>query len=146
MEKRHYELVIIVHPDIGENVEEMFSSYRNIVGEYAGVVHRQESWGLKKLAYPINKMKEAYYLLLNIECPIDCMQKLDETFRFSDGVLRHLIISRNDAIAEPSAQLKMKQKNEEQQAASAGASETTGAGTSAGTSASANNASNSNAG
>ncbi len=99
---RHYEVVFLVHPDQSEQVPAMIDRYRAGVEAKGGSVHRLEDWGRRQLAYPINKIHKAHYVLMNIECDGDALQELESAFRFNDAVLRNLIIKRKQAITEPS--------------------------------------------
>ncbi len=100
---RHYEIVLLVHPDQSEQVPAMLDRYRNVVEGRGGAIHRQEDWGRRQLAYPIAKVHKAHYLLLNIEADDEAMRELNSSFRFSDAVLRHLVVKRDEAVSEPSA-------------------------------------------
>ena len=99
---RHYEVVAVVHPDQQGRIGAMIESYKKIVADGGGVVHRLEDWGRRPLAYPIKNQHKAQYLLLNIECEDPTLARLREAFRFSDFVLRSLIVRRDRAIADPS--------------------------------------------
>jgi small subunit ribosomal protein S6 len=99
---RHYEIVFLVHPDQSEQVPAMIERYRSMIESGEGAVHRQEDWGRRQLAYPINKVVKAHYVLLNIECGQETLDELVGAFRFNDAVLRHLIINRQKAVTEPS--------------------------------------------
>lgn len=99
---RHYEIVILVHPDQSEQVPAMIERYRGIIAAGGGEVHRFEDWGRRQLAFPIAKMHKAHYLLLNIECDGKVLAELTEGFRFSDAVLRHLVIKLDRAVTVPS--------------------------------------------
>jgi len=99
---RHYEITLIVHPDQSSQVSTMIEKYKELITSGGGVVHRDEDWGRKHLAYPINKIYKAHYLMLNIECDKDTLDKLNYNFRFNDAILRNLIISKKEAITEPS--------------------------------------------
>ena len=99
---RHYEVVFLVHPDQSEQVPAMIDRYRSGVEAKGGAVHRLADWGRRQLAYPINKIHKAHYVLMNIECDGDALQELESAFRFNDAVLRNLIIKRKQAITEPS--------------------------------------------
>lgn len=105
---RHYEITLIVHPDQSTQVEMMMDKYKAIIASDGGKIHREEDWGRKHLAYPINKIYKAHYLMLNIECNQDTLDKLNYNFRFNDAILRNLIISRKEAITEPSVMIKEK--------------------------------------
>ena len=99
---RHYEVTLIVHPDQSSQVTTMMEKYKELITNGGGIVHREEDWGRKHLAYPINKIYKAHYLMMNIECDKDTLDKLNYNFRFNDAILRNLIISRPEAITEPS--------------------------------------------
>ena len=99
---RHYEITLIVHPDQSSQVTTMTEKYKEIITTGGGGVHREEDWGRKHLAYPINKIYKAHYLMLNIECDKETLDKLNYNFRFNDAVLRNLIISKSKAITTPS--------------------------------------------
>ena len=99
---RHYEVTLIVHPDQSSQVTTMIEKYKELITTGGGLVHREEDWGRKHLAYPINKIYKAHYLMMNIECDKDTLDKLNYNFRFNDAILRNLIISRPEAITEPS--------------------------------------------
>jgi len=107
---RHYEITLIVHPDQSSQVDTMISKYKEIIAENGGKVHREEDWGRKHLAYPINKIYKAHYLMMNIECDQDTLDKLNYNFRFNDAILRNLIISEDQAITEPSIMMANKDK------------------------------------
>ena len=99
---RHYEVTLIVHPDQSSQVTTMIEKYKELITSGGGVVHRDEDWGRKHLAYPINKIYKAHYLMMNIECDKETLDKLNYNFRFNDAILRNLIISKKEAITEPS--------------------------------------------
>ena len=99
---RHYEVTLIVHPDQSSQVTTMIEKYKELITTGGGIVHREEDWGRKHLAYPINKIYKAHYLMMNIECDKDTLDKLNYNFRFNDAILRNLIICRPEAITEPS--------------------------------------------
>jgi len=99
---RHYEIVILVHPDQSEQVPAMIERYRGIITSNKGKVHRLEDWGRRLLAYPINKVHKAHYVLMNIECGGESLNQLTDAFRFNDAVLRNLVIKRNKAVTESS--------------------------------------------
>lgn len=103
---RHYEIVFIVHPDQSEQVGAMIERYRNMVTESGGTVHRLEDWGRRQLAYPIDKLHKAHYVLMNIECGIEVLQEIETAFRFNDAVLRHLTVKMHRAVTEPSPMMK----------------------------------------
>lgn len=103
---RHYEIVILVHPDQSEQVPQMLERYQGIVDSTSGKIHRQEDWGRRQLSYPINKIHKAHYVMLNIECNLDALDQLKHAFRYNDAVLRDLVIVRKEAITEPSLMIK----------------------------------------
>lgn len=102
---RHYEIVFIVHPDQSEQVPAMVERYRGIVTSKDGVIHRVEDWGRRQLAYLIQKVHKAHYVLMNIECNQETLSELEHAFKFSDAVLRHLTIKMNQAITTPSVMM-----------------------------------------
>jgi small subunit ribosomal protein S6 len=99
---RHYEIVFLVHPDQSEQVPAMVEKYHGMVTEAGGQVHRSEDWGRRQLAHPINKIHKAHYALLNVECPLDVIKEIKSAFKFNDAVLRHMVLSRDEAITEAS--------------------------------------------
>jgi small subunit ribosomal protein S6 len=113
---RHYEVVFLVHPDQSEQVPAMMERYRNMIEGANGKIHRQEDWGRRQLAHSIAKVHKAHYLLLNIECDKPTLDELVGAFRFSDAVLRHLVISRDEAPTEPSFMAKAREEEEEREA------------------------------
>ena len=111
---RHYEIVFLVHPDQSEQVPAMIERYRNIIESSGGAIHRLEDWGRRQLAYPINKIHKAHYVLMNIECNDEALEQLNSGFRFNDAVLRDLVIKRKRAVTEPSPLVKSKEEQEEE--------------------------------
>ncbi|HVY82971.1 MAG TPA: 30S ribosomal protein S6 [Steroidobacteraceae bacterium] len=103
---RHYEIVFLVHPDQSEQVPAMIERYKGIIAADGGRVHRLEDWGRRQLAYPIAKVHKAHYVLMNIECDQKAINELTGAFRFSDAVLRHLVVKMNEAVTEPSPMAK----------------------------------------
>ncbi len=103
---RHYEIVFIVHPDQSEQVPAMIERYRTMVTGSKGQIHRLEDWGRRQLAYPIQKVHKAHYVLMNIECDQQTLDELEHAFRFNDAVLRHLTIKTKAAVVTPSAMMK----------------------------------------
>ncbi len=103
---RHYEIVFMVHPDQSEQVPAMIERYRGMITSRNGSVHRLEDWGRRQLAYPIQKIHKAHYVLMNIECDQETMDELEHAFKFNDAVLRHLSIRRNAADVAPSPMMK----------------------------------------
>ena len=109
---RHYELTLIVHPDQSSQVTTMIEKYKELITSGGGEVHRSEDWGRKHLAYPINKIYKAHYLMLNIECNQETLDKLNYNFRFNDAILRNLIISKSEAITTPSIMMERNEKDD----------------------------------
>ena len=103
---RHYEVVFIVHPDQSEQVPAMVERYRALVTGRNGSIHRLEDWGRRQLAYPIQKVHKAHYVLMNIECDGETLTELEHAFKFNDAVLRHLIIKMKKAVATASPMMK----------------------------------------
>ena len=96
----HYEIVLLFHPDQSEQVPAMMERYTNTVTEGGGSVHRFEDWGRRQLAYSINDLHKAHYILWNIECSVEVLDELTTTFRFNDAVLRNMVIKRKDAVTD----------------------------------------------
>ncbi len=103
---RHYEVVFIVHPDQSEQVPAMIERYRALVTTSGGAIHRLEDWGRRQLAYPIQKIHKAHYVLMNIECGQEALAELENAFKFNDAVLRHLTALTKAAVTEPSPMMK----------------------------------------
>lgn len=103
---RHYEVVFLVHPDQSAQVPAMIERYRGLIEQQSGKIHRLEDWGRRQLAYSINKIHKAHYVLMNIECSRETLSELENLFRYNDAVLRHLILSKGAAIIEPSIMVK----------------------------------------
>jgi len=99
---KHYEIVFLVHPDQSEQVPAMIERYRATIEGGGGSIHRLEDWGRRQLAYPIEKLHKAHYVLMNIECGNDALDELNSAFRFNDAVLRNLVIARKEAVTEQS--------------------------------------------
>ena len=99
---RHYEVVFLVHPDQSEQVPAMIERYRGMIEGDGGKIHRLEDWGRRPLAYPINKVHKAHYVLMNIECTDAAREALETAFRFNDAVIRNLIVRMNEAVTTPS--------------------------------------------
>ena len=113
---RHYEVVFLVHPDQSEQVPAMIERYRATIESGNGAIHRLEDWGRRQLAYPIQKMHKAHYVLMNIECGTDTLEELASAFRFNDAVLRHMFINRKEAVTEPSPLMKKPEERRERSA------------------------------
>ncbi|MCK9538511.1 30S ribosomal protein S6 [Dokdonella sp.] len=105
---RHYEVVFLVHPDQSEQVPGMIERYKALIEGDGGATHRVEDWGRRQLAYPIQHLAKAHYVLMNIECSQTALGELESGFRFNDAVLRHLIMKRDDAVTEMSPIMKNK--------------------------------------
>ena len=103
---RHYEIVFLVHPDQSEQVPAMIERYKGLISADGGKVHRLEDWGRRQLAYPIAKVHKAHYVLMNVECDQKALNELTGAFRFSDAVLRHLVVNFDEAVTEPSPMAK----------------------------------------
>lgn len=109
---RHYEIVLLIHPDQSEQVPAMLERYKGMVETGKGTVHRVEDWGRRQLAYQINKLNKAHYLCLNIEADQKILDELEHAFRFNDAVLRHLTVSKKSAETEPSQMMKSVEREE----------------------------------
>ncbi|KYC29115.1 30S ribosomal subunit protein S6 [Sterolibacterium denitrificans] len=103
---RHYEIIFIVHPDQSEQVPAMIDRYKTLVSTGNGNIHRLEDWGRRQLAYPIQKVHKAHYVLMNIECDAETLAELENAFKFNDAVLRHLTVKMKHAATEPSPMMK----------------------------------------
>jgi small subunit ribosomal protein S6 len=114
---RHYEIVLLIHPDQSEQVPAMLERYKGLVTGAGGKVHRVEDWGRRQLAYMIQKLAKAHYLCLNIECSHETLAELETGFRFNDAVLRHLTVSRSKAETAPSVMMKVVEREESRKAA-----------------------------
>jgi len=123
---RHYEVVFMVHPDQSEQVPAMIERYRTIIESQGGQIHRLEDWGRRQLAYPIQKLAKAHYVLMNIECGTGELEELESAFRFNDAVLRNLIISRKEAVTDTSLLAKRADDRDETPRRSAADSESSG--------------------
>ena len=115
---RHYEVVFLVHPDQSEQVPGMIERYTQLMADNGGSVHRMEDWGRRQLAYPINKIHKAHYVMMNIECGGETLEDLSTLFRYNDAVLRNLVIKRKDAVTEESLILKQERESKERKARS----------------------------
>jgi small subunit ribosomal protein S6 len=105
---RHYEVVFLVHPDQSEQVPAMIDRYRTMIETDGGKIHRLEDWGRRQLAYPIERLLKAHYIMMNIECSAPALKELQDAFRFNDAVLRHLTVVMKEAVTEMSAIMKTK--------------------------------------
>ena len=113
---RHYEIVLLIHPDQSEQVPAMLERYKGIVTTAAGKVHRVEDWGRRQLAYQIQKLGKAHYVCLNIECSKETLAEIETGFRFNDAVLRHLTVVKDKAETNPSVMMKAVEKEEARKA------------------------------
>ena len=113
---RHYEIVFLVHPDQSEQVPAMVEKYQGMVEGAGGTVHRNEDWGRRQLAHPINKIHKAHYVLMNIECGQEVLDELTSIFRYNDAIIRNLVIARNEAVTEISHIQKAENENRERKA------------------------------
>lgn len=107
---RHYEIVFLVHPDQSDQVASMIEKYSAVVTDSGGIIHRLEDWGRRQLAYPINNVHKAHYVMLNVECEYSAIEELENLFRFNDAVLRHLVIRMKAAVTEASPLVRAKEE------------------------------------
>jgi small subunit ribosomal protein S6 len=114
---RHYEIVLLIHPDQSEQVPAMLERYKTLVAAGGGTVHRVEDWGRRQLAYMIQKLAKAHYLCINIECSSETLAELETGFRFNDAVLRHLTVARDSALTTPSVMMKSSDKDDSRRSA-----------------------------
>lgn len=110
---RHYEIVLMIHPDQSDQVPAMIERYSGMITTQNGLIHRLEDWGRRQLAYPINKIHKAHYILMNIECNQETLAELTNAFRFNDAVIRNLVLSCRTAVTEPSPLVKSKDERTE---------------------------------
>jgi small subunit ribosomal protein S6 len=110
---RHYEIVFMVHPDQSEQVPGMVERYTATIQKDGGTVHRLEDWGRRQLAYPINKIHKAHYILMNVEASNDALDELTTTFRYNDAVIRNLVIRRDESVTEESFIMKAEKESRE---------------------------------
>lgn len=110
---KHYEIVFLVHPDQSDQVPGMIERYRSLIEQASGKIHRLEDWGRRQLAYPIAKVHKAHYVLMNVEVDQPTLVELEKAFRFNDAVIRKLVLTRDQAITEPSVLAKSKEENRE---------------------------------
>ena len=113
---RHYEIVLLIHPDQSEQVPAMLERYKGVVTSGGGKVHRVEDWGRRQMAYLIQKLAKAHYLCLNIECSVEVLAELETGFRFNDAVLRHLTVKKDQAETAPSVMMKVVDREESRKA------------------------------
>jgi len=110
---RHYEIVFLVHPDQSDQVPGMIERYSEIITKADGTIHRLEDWGRRQLAYPINKVHKAHYVLINAECGFEPIEELEDAFRFNDAVIRTMVIRVKDAVTDASPLVKIKDERKE---------------------------------
>jgi len=103
---RHYEILFLVHPDRSEQVPAMIERYEATIVKHEGKIHRQENWGRRQLAYPINDLHKAHYVLMNIECNNEALEELKHLFKFNDAIMRNMILLKKEAITESSIVMK----------------------------------------
>ena len=113
---RHYEIVFMVHPDQSEQVPGMIERYSAVITKDGGTVHRLEDWGRRQLAYHINKIHKAHYVMMNVEASNEAMEELTTTFRYNDAVIRNLVIRRDEAVLEESLLMKAEREDKERKA------------------------------
>ena len=113
---RHYEVVFMVHPDQSEQVPGMIERYSSVITKDGGTVHRLEDWGRRQLAYHINKIHKAHYVLMNVEASNEAMEELTTTFRYNDAVIRNLVIRRDEPVLEESLIMKAEREDKERKA------------------------------
>ena len=113
---RHYEIVLLIHPDQSEQVPAMLERYKAVVTTGGGTVHRVEDWGRRQMAYMIQKLAKAHYLCVNIECSKEVLVELETGFRFNDAVLRHLTVLKSQADTAPSVMIKMVEREDSRRA------------------------------
>ncbi len=107
---KHYEVLFLVHPDQSDQVPSMIERYRQLITSDGGKIHRLEDWGRRQLAYPIEKIHKAHYVLMNIECSKAVLEELYTLFRYNDAVLRHLVLNQKAAVTTPSPMLREKER------------------------------------
>ena len=110
---RNYEIVFLVHPDQSDQVPGMIERYSEIITKADGTIHRLEDWGRRQLAYPINKVHKAHYVLINAECGFEAIAELEDAFRFNDAVIRNMVIRTKDVVTEASPLIKLKEERKE---------------------------------
>lgn len=113
---RHYEIVFVVHPDQSDQVPAMVERYTQMINESGGAIHRHEDWGRRQLAYPINKIHKAHYVLLNVECGQEVLDEIVTLFRYNDAILRNLVIKMDEAVTEESLILQGERESRERRA------------------------------
>ena len=114
---KHYEIVFLVHPDQSEQVPAMIERYRSTIEGHGGTIHRLEDWGRRQLAYPINKIHKAHYVLMNVECNKEALADIESAFRFNDAVIRNLVLTMKAAVTEVSPLAKAKEEKDKRESA-----------------------------
>ncbi|CAN5800736.1 30S ribosomal protein S6 [soil metagenome] len=114
---RHYEIVLLIHPDQSEQVPAMLERYKGVITAGGGKVHRVEDWGRRQMAYMIQKLAKTHYLCINIECSKETLVELETGFRFNDAVIRHLTVQMDEAVTTPSVMMKMVEREDSRKAA-----------------------------
>ncbi len=109
---KHYEIVVIIHPDQSEQVSQMVEKYKNQITSQGGQIHRYEDWGRRQFAYPINKIHKGHYVLLNIECSTETLNELNSSFKFNDAVIRTLVLNTKGPITGESLMLRNPEEKE----------------------------------
>ncbi|GLS25364.1 30S ribosomal protein S6 [Marinibactrum halimedae] len=113
---RHYEIIFLVHPDQSEQVSGMIERYTSTVQESGGAVHRLEDWGRRQLAYSINKIHKAHYIMMNVECNAEALEELTTNFRYNDAILRSMVVRCDEAVTEESPIMKSEKESRERKA------------------------------
>ena len=113
---RHYEIVFLVHPDQSEQVSGMVERYSKAITDDGGAIHRNEDWGRRQLAYPIQKIHKAHYIMMNVECSQEVLDEMTTSFRYNDAVLRHMVIGRSGPVTEESLIMKAEREDKEREA------------------------------
>lgn len=113
---RHYEIILLIHPDQSEQVPAMLERYKGMITAGGGAIHREEDWGRRQLAYQINKLGKAHYICLNVEAGKEVLAELEHAFKFNDAVLRHLIVQKKKAETTPSSMMKTVEREEARKA------------------------------
>lgn len=108
---RHYEIVFLVHPDQSEQVPAMVERYESIITKHDGIIHRKEDWGRRQLAYPINDVHKAHYMLFNVECNLTALDELKTAFKFNDAIMRHMVLNQKEAITAESIMMKKEKES-----------------------------------
>ncbi|VFP81653.1 30S ribosomal protein S6 [Buchnera aphidicola] len=111
---RHYEIVLMIHPDKSEKISQIIEYYSNIITSKKGIIHRLEDWGQRVLSYPIKKLQKAHYILINIEVSIECLKHLENDFKFNINIIRHLILLCTEAFKKMSPILQLQENNKKE--------------------------------